>query len=242
MARVGVPNLFKELIHKCGRLYIRKVTQSEAEGQKFTRHNERPAEYAFVFRQINNYAPQTVLDVGTGTTALPALLAACGCVVTAMDNVHDYWPTDMVNRYWHVIDDDIQRTSQSGPFDMITCISVLEHIADHRGAMRSMMKLLRPGGHLVLAGPYTEREYVADCYRVPEANADSQKLPYICRSYSRTELESWLTENRCALIAAEYWRTWTGRHWSLGERIAPPEPSSQEGPHTHACFLIRREE
>ena len=233
-------NPLKWSIHKLGRLYLQKVTQSEAEVQAFIRHNERAAEYAFVFRQVNIAAPQTVLDVGTGTTALPALLDTCGCVVTAIDNIRDYWSAGMVNRHWYVIDDDIQETSQAGPFDMVTCISVLEHINDHRTTVRNMMRLLRPEGHLVLAGPYTEGEYVEDCYRVPGADESSRKLPYICRSYSRAELDGWLTDNDGELVAAEYWRTWSGRHWSLGERIAPPEPSSREQPHTHACFLIRR--
>ena len=240
MKMAAMSNSVKQVIHQLGRQYVRKVTQSEAEGQKFSRHNERSAEYAFVFRHITSCAPRTVLDVGTGTTALPAQLAACGCVVTAIDNVHDYWPAGMVNRHWYVMDDDITKTSQSAQFDMVTCISVLEHIIDHRAAVRNMMRLLRPGGHFVLAGPYTEREYVENCYRVKGADEGSQKLPYICRSYSRTELDSWLADNGGELIEAEYWRTWTGRHWSLGERVAPPEPSNREGAHTHACFLIRR--
>ena len=139
-------NPIKWSIHKLGRLYLQKVTQSEASVQAFVRHNERAAEYAFVFRQVNAVAPQTVLDVGTGTTALPALLDICGCVVTAIDNVRDYWTAGMVNRHWYVIDDDIQETSQVGPFDMVTCISVLEHINDHGTTVRNMMRLLRPGG------------------------------------------------------------------------------------------------
>jgi 2-polyprenyl-3-methyl-5-hydroxy-6-metoxy-1,4-benzoquinol methylase len=233
-------NPLKWSIHKLGRLYIQKVTQSEAEAQTFSRHNERPVELAFVFNQITRCAPRTVLDVGTGVTALPALLRTCGCVVTAIDNVRDYWSNGMVSRHWHVIDDDITTTKLSGPFDMVTCISVLEHIKDHAAAVSNMMQLLRPGGHLVLAGPYTEREYVEDCYRVPGADELSRNNPYICRSYSRVQLDSWLSYNNGELIQAEYWRTWTGRHWSLGQRMALPEPSSLHEPHTHACFLIRR--
>ena len=96
MKMAALSNSVKQVIHQLGRQYVRKVTQSEAEGQKFSRHNERSAEYAFVFRHITSCAPRTVLDVGTRTTALPAQLAACGCVVTAIDNVHDYWPAGMV--------------------------------------------------------------------------------------------------------------------------------------------------
>ena len=68
--------LIKQSIHKLGRIYLRTVLQSEAEAQQFDRHNERPAEFAFVFRQVNRCVPRTILDVGSGTTALPALLGS----------------------------------------------------------------------------------------------------------------------------------------------------------------------
>ncbi|MGH8217379.1 MAG: class I SAM-dependent methyltransferase [Steroidobacteraceae bacterium] len=230
----------KALIHHLGRAYQRRILRSEAESQKFTRYNERPAEFAFVLRCVGRCAPRTILDVGSGTTALPAILSDCGAVVTAIDNVRDYWSSGMINRHWHIEDQDIQRPQIPKRFDMVTCISVLEHIADHRAAVGNIMRLVKLGGHFVLAGPYTDREYVEDTYRVMGADAQSSAMPYICRSYSRAELEGWLKENGGELIEEEYWRTWTGRHWAQGERIAPPTPSTREGNHTHACFLIRR--
>jgi len=47
--------------------------------------NERTIEYAYVFDAINKHAPRTFLDVGTGKTALPALVKACGIEVFAID-------------------------------------------------------------------------------------------------------------------------------------------------------------
>jgi SAM-dependent methyltransferase len=38
-------------------------------------------------------------------------------------------------------------------FDLVTCISVLEHIADDSGALRALWSLLKPGGKLVLTVP-----------------------------------------------------------------------------------------
>jgi len=40
--------------------------------------NERSVEYRYVFKQVTEFAPQTVMDMGTGKTALPALIKACG--------------------------------------------------------------------------------------------------------------------------------------------------------------------
>lgn len=233
-------SLLKRSVHKLGSTYLRKILRSEAEAQEFDRHNERPAEFAFVFRQVNKCAPRTVLDVGTGTTALPVLLSDCGCVVTALDNIRDYWPAGMANRHWHVVDDDITRTRLSGSFDMVTCISVLEHIVDYRAAVRNMMQLLKPGGHLVLTCPYTELQHVENCYQASEAHESMQNLPYICRSYSRADLDDWLKDTSGELVEMEFWRGWSGRHWALGERIAPPQPSSRDAAHNHACLVIRR--
>ncbi|HZT01872.1 MAG TPA: class I SAM-dependent methyltransferase [Steroidobacteraceae bacterium] len=230
----------EDVLHHVGRAYQRWSLKREYVSQRFRRHNERTAEFAFVFRAVGKTAPRTLLDIGTGTTALPAAIANCGVVVTAVDNVRDYWEDGMVNRHWHIIDSDIQKPALEGQWDMVTCISVLEHVKDHRAAMRNMMRLVRPGGHLVLTCPFTDREFVADTYRVPGADPVSATEVYICNSYSRAELETWLSDGDAELIEEEYWRGFTGKHWAMGTRIAPPEPSSRNGNHNHACFLIRR--
>src|SRR4051794_15953773 len=113
--------MIKNIVHRLGREYIRKVNKSEAASQKFKRHNERSIEYRFVFEAIARFRPIRVLDVGTGTTALPSLIANCGCTVTAIDNITDYWPHGMHNKHWHIIDDNILRPSIKDKFDLITC-------------------------------------------------------------------------------------------------------------------------
>jgi hypothetical protein len=75
--------------------------RSEYEAQVYRRINERPIEYRFVFGAIRQTAPESVLDVGTGESALPSLIRTCGPVVTAIDNIRDYWPEGMVNRHFH---------------------------------------------------------------------------------------------------------------------------------------------
>ncbi|CAB5159687.1 hypothetical protein D3OALGA1CA_4965 [Olavius algarvensis associated proteobacterium Delta 3] len=96
------------------------ICRQEFRLQDFSRFNERPVEYAFVLKKIGEIYPLTILDVGTGTTALPHLMRNCGCLVTATDNKRDYWPNGMHNRHYHVIDDDITATRLSDTFDFIT--------------------------------------------------------------------------------------------------------------------------
>jgi SAM-dependent methyltransferase len=224
--------------HKVGRSYQRKILAREAEQQHFIRYNERPVEFAFVFRALARYAPRAILDVGTGMTALPAMMANCGAVVTAIDNVTDYWTGSLINRHWHIVDDDIRKTKLQQKFDMVTCVSVLEHIREYDTAVRNMLQLLNPRGHLVLTFPFTWYEHVDDCYRQPGADAGLAAAYYIGNSYSADDLERW-GEFGAETIDCEYWRGFSGRHWALGERIAPPLPASKETGNL-ACLLLRR--
>lgn len=218
--------------------YPQRLLRQEHARQRPKRQNERPIEFAFVFRQMARLYPRTVLDVGTGTTALPSLMRTTGAAVTAIDNIRDYWVRGMVNPHYHVIDDDITRTRLAGTFDMITCVSVLEHVTDHVAAMRNMVRLLAPGGHLVVTCPYTERSYVPNVYALP-GSSYGRDAPYVCQSYARATLEEWLAASGARVVEQELWRCWTGDAWTVGEQVVPPEPvASPESPHQLTCLLL----
>ena len=93
----------KSLVKKLLSSFTLWSCKFEFDRQKFERFNERAIEYAFVFRQLGAFYPRSVLDVGTGTSALPALLRTSGFLVTATDNVRDYWPRGMLNWPYHDI-------------------------------------------------------------------------------------------------------------------------------------------
>jgi len=231
--------MIKKIIHRLGAKYIHRINENEARAQTFRRHNERPIEYRFVFQCLNDLRPVTVLDVGTGTIALPSLMANCGCVVQAIDNIRDYWPAGMVNRHWHVINDDIRKPRITENFDMITCVSVIEHIDRPTMAFRSMIDLLTPGGHLVLTTPYNERRSVANVYALPGA-AYGQDAPYICRSSSRGEIDDWLGETGSEIVRQEFWRFWSGEVWTQGTPLPAPHQVTKNDPHQLTCLLLRK--
>src|SRR6266571_3347595 len=189
----------KLIINKIGMLYVSMLCRREFRAQRFYEINERPIELAFLFRQLTRIWPKTVLDVGTGVTSLPHLMRTCGFVVTAIDNIKDYWPYGMVNRHYHVINDDITSPQLRQTFDFITCISVIEHIAEHDAAVKSMFSMLNPGGHLVITFPYNEGQYVENVYKLPGAGVKA--IPtFITQVYSRRELDRWLRDNDATLI------------------------------------------
>ena len=228
--------VLKRILKSVAAWPVSLVTRYEYQTQRFKRHNERPVELAFLFRHLARLAPETVLDVGTGTTALPHLIRNCGPVVTAIDNVTDYWRRGMVNRHFHVIDDDIRDSKLAGTFDLVVCLSVLEHIDPADAAVASMLARVSPGGHLLLTFPYTEDGYVPNVYDLPGSRG--ARMPYVTQSFSRQDVTRW-----CAgaeLVEQEYWRFWTGRCWTDGDLITPPHPATATTPHQHACVLMRK--
>jgi SAM-dependent methyltransferase len=218
-------------------LPLRVLVRREFESQEFTRYNERPVEFAFVFRAIARLAPRSILDVGSGTTALPHLMRNCGPVVTATDNVKDYWPRGMTNRHFHVVDDDIRRTRLRQTFDMVTCISTLEHIVPAAEAVRSMIERLTPGGHLIITCPYSEHEHVDNVYALPGSRGRGNR--YVAQSFARTDLDDWF-RGVATIVEQEFWRYFCGARWTQGAEIIPPQPSSAAQPHQHTCLLIRK--
>jgi 2-polyprenyl-3-methyl-5-hydroxy-6-metoxy-1,4-benzoquinol methylase len=232
-------NPFKALARRAGHSYIRRVCSAESASQKFTHHNERPIEYRFALECLARLRPRTVLDVGTGTTAWPHLLRNCGFVVTAIDNVRDYWDHQMLNRHWTVLDVDITKPKEfHGPFDAVTCISVMEHIVDHEAAVSSMLRLLAPRGLLIITTPYSHREQCPNVYKRLDA-LYGQDLPYICRSHSAKEIEGWQRLG-ARLKRREMWRLFSGPVWATGDRIAWEQAQSEDAPHQLGCFEFEK--
>lgn len=227
----------QSLLHRIGMLYVQMVCAREYKSQVFSGANERPIELAFLFRQLVACWPKRILDVGTGMTSLPHLMRNCGFHVTATDNIKDYWPKGMVNRHYHVINDDITHSSLAATYDAITCISVLEHIQEHREAIKSMYRLLAPGGRLVLTCPYNEEQYVRNVYTLP-ASSVTESFPFITQSFSRKELKSWLEDVPFELLEQEYWQFFDGQFWTCGERIIPPRRVAVHERHQLTCLLL----
>lgn len=202
--------------------------------------NERLVEYTFVLRKASECYPKKVLDVGTGTTALPSILKASGCDVLAIDNIVDYWPSGMVNKHFHVVNDDITNTSIKENFDMITCISVLEHVDMYDVAIKNMAKLLNKGGMLILTCPYNERAYCENVYDLEGSNAKGQKLAYKTRAFSRKSVETWMSQNGLQLVDQEFWQFFSGEYWTVGERIIPPLKSEAGKTHQITCLAFKK--
>lgn len=232
--------MLKATIHKLGKAYIDRIVGQQVAAHKFSRLNERPLEYGFVFEQIGKVRPRTILDVGTGQSALPQLMAVCGPEVTAIDNVADYWKeAGSYNRHWRVIDDDIRKPKLQGQWDLVTCISVIEHIDDHNAAFYHMAKFLKPGGHLIVTTPYNETRYVPDVYKLADS-AYGRDEAYGCRSTSRKELNGWIAATGVKLVEQRFYQVWTGDVWTQGEMLLHPAQTTRDQPHQLSLMLFTR--
>lgn len=203
------------------------------------RKNERSNEFAFAFSCIAEKSPDSLLDVGTGKTSFPHLVQNCGIKVTAIDKITGYWISGFSNRHFKIKSDDITNPRIGQKFDMITCISVLEHIPLHREALKGMFSLLNPGGQIILSFPYNEHTYHADIYRHPQAGY-GQQHPFIGQVYSRNEVNSWLADNNGVILKQLYFEAFTGEFWTMGNALYPLKETSPDAKHHLTCLLIAK--
>jgi SAM-dependent methyltransferase len=231
--------MIKKIINKIGNQYVKYKCKKEFEKQSFVRINERVIEYAFVFDNLVELAPKTILDIGTGKSSFPSLLRTSGYLVKAIDNIKDYWPSGMVNRHFHIIDDNILDTKLNEKFDVVTCISVLEHIEKPTLAVKNMIKLVRPGGYLFISFPYNEKEYCKNVYELPMSSY-GQNNPFVCQSYSRQQLDTWINDSNCNIIKQEYWQLFEGKYWTEGVSVIPPLKSTKNDKHQLTCILVKK--
>jgi SAM-dependent methyltransferase len=222
-----------------GRWFLNPMLLLEWKRSHLKQYNERAAEYDFALKWLLKINPVDVLDVGSGTSSWPHLMANCGFHVTAIDKIKDYWKSGFFNRHYYIINDDITKPKINRQFDFITCISVLEHIPKHKEAFRGMLGLLKPGGHLLLTFPYNEKQYIDNIYKLPGVGYGSD-YTFICQVYSREQIDEWLSDNPAKIIDQEYYKIFSGELWAFGERIRPPE-KVEKGQECHlTCLLIQK--
>ena len=103
-------------------------------------------------------AQQRVLDVGCGGGLLAESLARAGAIVTAVDLAPAMIEVARLHAHESQLTIDYQLVSaeqlaQRGeqPFDVITCMEMIEHVPDPAGLLQAISRLLRPGGHFFIS-------------------------------------------------------------------------------------------
>jgi 2-polyprenyl-3-methyl-5-hydroxy-6-metoxy-1,4-benzoquinol methylase len=229
---------FMSLIHRSADHYFTHVSKGEI--ASISKHpNERILEYSFVLKSISRISPNSVLDVGPGLSSFPHLLMKCDLKVTAIDNFSNYWDKGVFNRHFQIIDSKIEEFKCKEVFDLVYCISTLEHIPNSDEAISAMFALIPPGGHLALTIPYSELAYDPNIYLHPNATFGSH-VNYICQVFSREQIDGWLSQNNAEIIEQEYWKIYSGEMHTFGESIYPFESSKKDELHQLTCILFKK--
>lgn len=105
----------------------------------------------------HNWPQVRVLDIGSGLSPLPWLLASFGASVDMVETGKGYgkaWHTIKEETglpvQWHIIS-GYSLPFDEGVFDLVTSFSVLEHQADKTAAVDEAVRVLKPGGILAVS-------------------------------------------------------------------------------------------
>lgn len=127
----------------------------------------RLIEYPTATRMLDLHRGERVLDIGSGTSSYPWMLARQGAavVIAELDEERVRWQRERSRnlgnasgQVWPVVADATALPFRDGSFDRVSAISSIEHIPDDRSVGREIARVLRPGGRAVISVPYTFRE------------------------------------------------------------------------------------
>jgi 2-polyprenyl-6-hydroxyphenyl methylase / 3-demethylubiquinone-9 3-methyltransferase len=136
-------------------------------GRSAMLHKLNPVRLKYVRDQIDqhwqgdecNRTPlegKTALDVGCGAGLLAEPLARLGAKVTAIDASPEVIAVAREHAAAMGLDIDYRAgdvQELEGEFDLITCMEVIEHVADSAVFLRALAKRLAPSGLLIMSTP-----------------------------------------------------------------------------------------
>ena len=196
----------------------------------------RAVEFAYVWRQLRPPAGARVLDIGSPKDLAAMLAYHRGYEVVATDIL----PTAVLlsrrygsaqgleghgrGRVHSEVQDARALTYADDSFDAAYSVSVLEHIPDDgdSAAMRELMRVVRPGGVVVVTVPYDRRyrETFVDGPVYERTPVDSERL-FFERHYDRESLANRLFASPGEISDLALWGEGAVRMEALLDRLGP---------------------
>lgn len=129
----------------------------DPDGPQRALHDLNPLRLEFVRAQLP-LAGRRVLDLGCGGGLLAEAMARAGADVLGIDLAEDL----LAVARWHAEDVGLSITYRRisaealaeecpGRFDLVTCMELLEHVPDPEAILSAALRLLAPGGVLVVS-------------------------------------------------------------------------------------------
>lgn len=126
----------------------------DKDGSLKTLHDINPARLQYIHQYLE-ISGKRVLDVGCGGGILAEAMAIEGAEVTAVDASvqalivakQHALQSGLTVDYQHSLIEDFE----AAPFDLITCMELLEHVHSPKLVIQHCNRLLKPGGFLLLS-------------------------------------------------------------------------------------------
>ncbi|WP_133129258.1 bifunctional 2-polyprenyl-6-hydroxyphenol methylase/3-demethylubiquinol 3-O-methyltransferase UbiG [Legionella yabuuchiae] len=175
------------------------------EGPLKTLHDINPARIEFMQRYVD-FSNQSVLDVGCGGGILSERMALLGANVTGIDAEKEAINIALMHAQEQGLEinylcEPVEKLESEG-FDIITCMEMLEHVADPVLVIEHCARVLKPGGILFLST--INRTIAAYGGAVLMAEYVLKLLPRQTHDYSKfikpSELAAWAREQGMDVI------------------------------------------
>ena len=139
----------------------------DPDGASAMLHRLNPVRLAYIRDRVNQHwsldehsrqplEGRTALDVGCGAGLLAEPLARLGAEVTAIDAGQELIAVAREHAAGQGLAIDYRAAPVediAGQYDLITCLEVIEHVADPQAFIQSLASRLAPGGLLILSTP-----------------------------------------------------------------------------------------
>lgn len=112
-------------------------------------------------RQLSGLPPGRALDIGAAGGGNTRVLRSRGWQAVALEYTAEGAEVAQERGLSVIRADATALPAADAAFDAVVAYDVLEHIPDDRGAVREIRRVLRPGGHLLVAVPVDMRLWSA---------------------------------------------------------------------------------
>lgn len=139
----------------------------DPKGSSAMLHRMNPARLGYIRARIDRYwsldecdlkplAGRRAADIGCGAGLLAEPLARLGAAVTGVDAAPENVEAARAHAAGQGLEIDYRVggvETVEGPFDLVTCLEVIEHVAEPRAFVAGLARILAPDGLLILSTP-----------------------------------------------------------------------------------------